>query len=51
MVLKVVVNMPKDPTELYEKFNETLAKILVNKLQPKEVDQLIDLLKKGEITF
>jgi hypothetical protein len=51
LLLKVKVNMPEDPTELYEKFNDTLAKILVNKLQPKEVDQLIDLLEKDQITF
>ncbi|AGK95378.1 hypothetical protein [Clostridium pasteurianum] len=51
MLLKVTVNKPKDPTELYEKFNETLSEILINKLQPEEVDQLIDLLKKDKITF
>lgn len=51
MILKVKVNMPKDTTELHEKFNETLAEILVNKLQPEEVEQLIDLLEKDKITF
>ena len=48
MVLKVVVNMPKDPTKLYEKAAEELAKILVNKLRPKEVDKLIELLENDD---
>lgn len=51
LILKVKVNKPEDPTELYKKFNETLSKILINKLRPEEVDQLIDLLEKDKITF
>lgn len=46
--MKVKVNMPEDPTVLNEKAAETLAKILVNKLQPKEIDQLINLLEKDD---
>lgn len=44
-MIKVKVNFPKDTTELENKAAETIAKILINKLQPKEVDELIEILQ------
>lgn len=45
MVKKVKVNLPKDMDALVNKASETIAKILVNKLQPKEIEQLIEVLE------
>ncbi len=51
MLLKVNVNMPEDTTELYEKLNDTLAKILIKKLQPNEIERLINLLEKEDFNL
>lgn len=48
MVLKVKVNMPEDLTEIEDKLTDTLAEILVRRLQPKEVNRLIDLLENDD---
>lgn len=51
MILKVKVNYPKDMKIIEDKAAETLAKILVNRLQPKEVEQLIEVLKDDTINI
>ncbi|SKA89528.1 hypothetical protein SAMN05428976_11324 [Clostridium sp. USBA 49] len=51
MILKVKVNYPKDMKTLQDKAADTLAKILVNKLQPKEIDQLIEVLKDDKVNI
>ncbi len=51
MLLKVNVNMPEDTTELYEKLNDTLAKILIKKLHPNEIERLINLLEKEDFNL
>lgn len=43
--------MPKDVTELTNKASETIAKILINKLQPKEIDELIKILKDDKTSI
>lgn len=51
MILKVKVNYPKDMKLLEDKLADTLAKILVNKLQPKEVEELMDYLKDDKVSI
>lgn len=51
MVKKVKVNLPKDMDALVNKASETIAKILVNKLQPKEIEQLIDVLNDEKLNI
>lgn len=49
MKIKTIINYPKDIDALYEKVSDVLADILIKKLNPKEVDELIALLQdKGE---
>lgn len=51
LVLKVKVNMPENPDVLCKKATETLAKILINKLQQKEINQLMDLLERDDFNL
>jgi hypothetical protein len=43
--VKVIVNYPDNMEELEDKATEVLANILVRKLHPEEVSQLIEVLK------
>jgi len=43
--VKVIVNYPDNMEELEDKASEVLANILVRKLHPAEVTQLIEALK------
>ncbi|HIG0360444.1 hypothetical protein [Clostridium botulinum] len=45
MVKKVKVNLPKDIDAFADKASEVIAKVLINKLQPKEIEQLIEVLE------
>lgn len=49
MISKVNVIFPEDMKKLEEKAAEEVAKILIKKLHPEEVEQLIKLLQKDEI--
>lgn len=51
MILKATVNFPKDPTELMDKAADIMADILIKKLQPKEVDKLIDVLNDEKLNI
>ena len=45
-VVKIVrVNFPQDKNELVNKTAEVIAKILVNRLKPIEIEKLIELLQ------
>lgn len=51
MILKVDVNLPQNTEELIEKVTETAARILVHKLNSKEIEQLISLLQDEEFNI
>lgn len=44
----VIVNFPEDKSVLQAILSKELAKILVNKLQPGEVDELINILSSPD---
>ena len=45
MNIKVSIDYPEDMTYLTKRAEELIAEILVNKLQPKEIDELVEVLK------
>lgn len=49
MILKVNANWPEDMEELENRAAEELAKILAKKLQPKEIDELVEILNDDSI--
>lgn len=51
LILKVTVNFPEDPTELMDKAADIMSDILIKKLQPKEIDQLIEILKDDKVNI
>lgn len=44
----VIVNYPKDMSVLHDIMANEIAKIMVNKLQPEEVDELINILSSPD---
>ena len=50
-VVKIVrVNFPQDKNELINKTSVAIAKILVNRLKPSEIEKLIEVLQKDTIS-
>lgn len=45
MKITVSIDYPEDMTYLTKRAGELLAEILVKKLQPKQIDEFIDILK------
>ncbi len=48
MILRVNVNLPENTELLTAKAAEVVAKILVNKLDTREMEHLIRFLQKGD---
>ncbi|ENK0558049.1 hypothetical protein ACLD43_18670 [Clostridium botulinum] len=51
MIKKVKVNLPKDMDVFADKASEVIAKVLINKLQPKEVEDFIGVLQDDSINI
>lgn len=51
MILKVTVNFPEDPTELIDKATDIMSDILIKRLQPKEIEKLIDVLNDEKLNI
>jgi hypothetical protein len=51
LILKVTVNFPEDPTELMDKAADIMSDILIKKLQPKEIETLIDVLNDENLNI
>lgn len=45
MKINVHINYPDDMEELEKKAADLLSSILIKKLQPKEIDELVEILK------
>lgn len=45
MLIKVIVNLPEDKNALIKIASKTIAKILVNRLKPYEINKLIEVLQ------
>ena len=44
-MINVHINYPDNMEELQEKAADLLSSILIKKLQPKEIDELVEILK------
>jgi hypothetical protein len=51
LILKVTVNFPEDPTELMDKAADIMSDILIKKLQPKEIEKVIDVLSDEKLNI
>ncbi|OOM06795.1 hypothetical protein [Clostridium saccharobutylicum] len=45
MIINVHINYPDNMEELQRKAADLLSSILIKKLQPKEIDELVEVLK------
>lgn len=48
MIRNVIVNYPEDKAKLQDILSKELAKILVKKLRPHEIDKLIEILSSPD---